>query len=44
MLTQYGRTRSGMLVLLNRMERVPGGYEGYVLNARGVAVRVWVAL
>jgi hypothetical protein len=37
-----GKTHYGKVVPLDTSTRVPGGWLGYVLNARGFAVQVFV--
>lgn len=42
MTPRTGTTRKGKVVPLGTTIRVPGGWAGYVLNAQGVAVEVFV--
>lgn len=39
---RIGTTKNGTQVYLNTMSKVEGGWEGWILNAKGVAVAVFV--
>ena len=37
-----GFTKSGQEVYINTLWKVEGGWEGYILNAKGVAVLIFI--